>query len=113
MGHQGSGDGSGEIPRSGRDSIVGTFPCHPERSEGPLLMTNRETNRTSVLLWTDNTASYLEAIKAAGLADRVLVDSVPRKDKPSAEQLARTEALMAPGVPPGLLPAMPKLRWAQ
>ena len=28
-------------------------------------------------------------------------------------QLARTEALMAPGVPAGLLPSMKKLRWAQ
>src|SRR5688572_15971624 len=27
--------------------------------------------------------------------------------------MARTEALMAYGAPPGLLPAMPKLRWAQ
>ena len=71
------------------------------------------TNRAHVLLWTDNTASYLDAIKAAGLADRVLVESLSRKDKPSAEQLQRTEALMAPGVPPGVLPAMPKLRWAQ
>ncbi len=71
------------------------------------------TNRAHVLLWTDNTTAYLDAIKAAGLADRVAVDSLPRKGKPSPEQLARTEALMAPGVPPGLLPAMPKLRWAQ
>src|SRR3954468_24944988 len=71
------------------------------------------TNRAHVLLWTDQTATYLDAIKAAGLADRVAIDSLPRKDKPSAEQLARTEALMAPGVPPGLLPSMPKLRWAQ
>jgi phosphoglycerate dehydrogenase-like enzyme len=70
-------------------------------------------NRAHVLLWTDNTAAYLDAIKAAGLADRVAIDSLPRKDKPSAEQLARTEALMAPVVPPGLLPSMPKLRWAQ
>ena len=36
-----------------------------------------------------------------------------RKEKPSADQMARTEALMAYAVPPGLLPAMPKLRWAQ
>jgi phosphoglycerate dehydrogenase-like enzyme len=36
-----------------------------------------------------------------------------RKEKPSAEQLARTEALMAYDVPPGLLPSMPKLRWSQ
>lgn len=71
------------------------------------------TNRAHVLLWTDNTTAYLDAIKAAGLADRVAIDSLPRKEKPSAEQLARTEALMAPVVPPGLLPSMPKLRWAQ
>lgn len=71
------------------------------------------TNHPHVLLWTDNTAAYMEAIKAAGLADRVTVDSLPRKEKPSAEQLARTEALMAATVPAGLLPTMPKLRWAQ
>jgi len=71
------------------------------------------TSRANVLLWTDSTAAYLDAIKAAGLAERVAVDSLPRKEKPNAEQLARTEALMAYGVPSGLLPAMPKLRWAQ
>jgi phosphoglycerate dehydrogenase-like enzyme len=71
------------------------------------------TSRTHVLLWTDSTAAYLDAIKAAGLADRVVVDSLPRKEKPSSEQMAQTEALMAPAVPPGLLPAMPKLRWVQ
>ena len=71
------------------------------------------TNRAQILLWTDNTAPYLDAIKAAGLADRVQVDTLSRKDKPSADQLARTEALMATAVPPGVLPAMKKLRWAQ
>ena len=71
------------------------------------------TSRARVLLWTDSTAAYLDAIKAAGIADRVEVETLPRKEKPSPEQLARTEALMAYTVPPGLLPAMPKLRWAQ
>ena len=71
------------------------------------------TTHTHVLLWTDSTAAYLEAIEAAGLADRVVVDTLARKEKPSAEQMSRTEALMAYAVPPGLLPAMPKLRWAQ
>ena len=71
------------------------------------------TSRTHVLLWTDSTAAYLDAIKAAGLADRVAIDTLPRKEKPSAEQRARTEALMAYAAPPGLLPAMPKLRWVQ
>ena len=71
------------------------------------------TSRTHVLLWTDSTAPYLDAIKASGLTDRVVVDTLPRKEKPSADQMARTEVLMAYGAPPGLLPAMPKLRWAQ
>jgi len=71
------------------------------------------TNRAHVLLWTDNTTAYIDAIKAAGLADRVALETLSRKDKPSAEQLARTEAMMAPAVPAGLLPSMPKLRWAQ
>jgi phosphoglycerate dehydrogenase-like enzyme len=71
------------------------------------------TRRSHVLLWTDSSAAYVDAIEAAGLADRVAIDSLPRKAQPSAEQMARTEALMAYGAPPGLLPAMPKLRWVQ
>jgi phosphoglycerate dehydrogenase-like enzyme len=71
------------------------------------------TNRAHVLLWADSSAAYLDAIKAAGLLDRVAVDTLPRKERPSADQLARTEALMAGAVPAGLLPKMPKLRWAQ
>ena len=51
-----------------------------------------QTNRAHLLLWTDSSAAYLDAIQAAGLADRVAVDALPRKEKPSAEQLARTEA---------------------
>ncbi len=71
------------------------------------------SQRAQVLLWTDSTAAYLDAIKAAGLADRVEVATLTRKEQPSADQMARTEALMAYTVPPGVLPAMPKLRWAQ
>ncbi len=69
--------------------------------------------RIPILLWTDSTAAYLEAIEAAGLSSRVAVETLPRKEKPSPEQLARTEALMAYTVPAGTLSAMPKLRWAQ
>lgn len=71
------------------------------------------SSRAHILLWTDATAAYTSAIDAAGLSDRVVIDTLARKEKPSAEQLARTEALMAPIVPAGVLPAMPKLRWAQ
>jgi hypothetical protein len=71
------------------------------------------TRRANILLWTDATAAYVDAINAAGLAERVALDSLSRKAKPSEEQMARTEALMAYVVPPGVLSAMPKLRWAQ
>lgn len=53
------------------------------------------TSGAHVLLWTDSSAAYLDAIKAAGLAARVVVDTLPRKEKPSADQMAWTEALMA------------------
>lgn len=71
------------------------------------------TSPAHLLLWTDTPAAYLEAIGAAGLADRVAVDTLPRGEKPSPEQLARTEALMAFSVPPGTLASMPRLRWVQ
>ena len=71
------------------------------------------TSRTPVLLWTDSIAAYVEAIKAAGLAERVSIESLPRKERPSAEQMARTEAMMAYTPVAGLLPRMPKLRWVQ
>ena len=71
------------------------------------------SNRAHILLWTNATAAYTGAIAAAGLSDRVVIDTLARNATPSAEQLARTEALMAPIVPAGILPAMPKLRWAQ
>ena len=71
------------------------------------------TSRTNLLLWADSPAAYVDAINAAGLAGRVEIETLPRKEKPSAEQIARTEVLMAYTVPPGLLSSMPKLRWAQ
>jgi len=71
------------------------------------------TSRSHLLLWADSPAAYVDGISAAGLADRVTIDTLPRKEKPTPEQLARTEVLMAYTVPPGLLPKMPKLRWAQ
>ncbi len=71
------------------------------------------TNRTRVLLWTDTPTAYADAITAAGLADRVAVETLPRKGTPSAAQRAETEALLAWGAPAGLLPQMPRLRWAQ
>jgi phosphoglycerate dehydrogenase-like enzyme len=70
-------------------------------------------NPTRVLLWTDAPGPYVEAIGAAGLSERVAIDSLSRKDTPTQAQRADTEAMLAWGVPAGLLPAMPKLRWVQ
>ena len=61
-----------------------TLPGHSHIARSSIV-----TNRAHVLLWTDSSAAYLDAIKAAGLADRVAIDTLPRKEKPSADQLAR------------------------
>ena len=66
---------------------------------------------TNLLLWTDGPTPYLDAIAAAGLTERVTIESLPRKDQPSDAH--QNEALLAWGAPPGLLPKMPNLKWAQ
>ena len=71
------------------------------------------SNRPRLLLWTDTPGPYIDAIAQAGLADRVTVDALSRKDQPSDSQRADTHVLLAAGVPAGLLPAMPNLAWAQ
>ena len=70
-------------------------------------------NPTHLLLWTDGPTPYTNAIAESGLASRVTVDVLPRKDQPSEAQRAQAEAMLAWGAPPGLLPGMPNLRWAQ
>lgn len=71
------------------------------------------SNRTRVLLWTDTPAAYLAAIEESGLAPRVAVETLSRKEEPSAEQRAGVEAMLALSAPAGLLPTMAKLRWIQ
>ncbi len=66
-----------------------------------------------LLLWTDGPQPYIDAIEAAGLAGRVVIETLGRKQEPSEAQKARTEALLAWAAPPGLLPHMAKLAWAQ
>ena len=71
------------------------------------------TKRAQLLLWNPSPAPYVEAIEAAGLSGRVAIQTLAPGAKPSAGQMAETEALIAYAVPPGVLGAMPKLRWAQ
>ncbi|MEJ0017058.1 MAG: D-2-hydroxyacid dehydrogenase [Acetobacteraceae bacterium] len=70
-------------------------------------------NPTRVLLWTDTPGAYLDAIATAGLGDRVVTETLSRKDTPTQAQRADVEALLAWGAPSGLLPQMAKLRWTQ
>jgi len=71
------------------------------------------TNASRLLLWTDAPQPYVEAIGKAGLAKGVTIETVGRKSTPTEAQLAETEVLLTASVPPGLLPRMTKLRWAQ
>lgn len=66
-----------------------------------------------LLLWTDSPAAYQDAIAAADLAGRIEVTALKRSEQPSPPQLQQTEAMLAWGAPPGLLPRMPRLRWVQ
>ena len=70
-------------------------------------------NPPRLLLWTDAPGPYAEAIDREGLAGRVAVEALARKNSPSVAQLAETEAMLAWGAAPGLLSRMPKLRWVQ
>ena len=70
-------------------------------------------NIPRVLLWTDFPGPYIDAIGKARLADQVAVDLLGRLETPSDEQREHTHVLLATGAPPGLLPRMPHLRWAQ
>lgn len=66
-----------------------------------------------LLLWTDGAEPYARAIEAAGLADRLRVEIVPRATTPTDAQLAAAEALLSWGPPAGMLDRMPKLRFVQ
>jgi phosphoglycerate dehydrogenase-like enzyme len=66
-----------------------------------------------LLLWTDTAAPYQAAIAEAGLAERVRISALPRREAPGADLLAETEALLGWGAPAEVLPRMPKLRWIQ
>src|SRR4051794_34771948 len=71
------------------------------------------TNRPHLLLWTNNPGPHLDAMAAAGVSDRVVTEALPMKQVPSDAQLQQSNVLMVPNVPPGLLPKMPNLHWAQ
>lgn len=67
----------------------------------------------TALLWLDQAEVYREALERAGLGGRLDLQLLRQEQQASAEQLARTEILLARQAPPGLLAQMPRLRWIQ
>ena len=70
-------------------------------------------NLPHLLLWTDSPGPYVDAVAKAGLSDRVAIDTLGRREKPSDAQRLESHVLLAASVPPGVLPSMPNLKWAQ
>ena len=66
-----------------------------------------------MLLNVTETKPFRRALEAAGLADRYEVVDVPAGQKPTPEQAARAEVLLAMALPPGTLAEMPRLKWMQ
>ena len=69
--------------------------------------------RPTVLLWLDAAPVYAEAVRRAGLADRVELHSLGNTETPPADLLARCDALLAWRVPKGALRQAARLRWIQ
>jgi phosphoglycerate dehydrogenase-like enzyme len=67
----------------------------------------------NLLLWTDAPGPYIDAIAKAGLSDRVRIETLGRRETPSAAQREQTNVLLAANVAPGILPTMQQLKWAQ
>jgi phosphoglycerate dehydrogenase-like enzyme len=67
----------------------------------------------SALLWLNEAGIYSRALERAGCAGHLDIQLLRSDQEPSADQLARTEVLLARKVPPGLLSQMPRLRWIQ
>jgi phosphoglycerate dehydrogenase-like enzyme len=68
---------------------------------------------THALLWLNEAEIYRRALDCAGLGKNLDIQTLRFDQQPSAEQLARTEFMIARGVPPGTLARMPRLRWIQ
>jgi phosphoglycerate dehydrogenase-like enzyme len=93
---------------------MGSRPCDlPRKRRAAVFYNASHMMKPHILLWAQATAPYVEAVKAAGLYDRVNLHLLPPSEKPSADVLAQAEVVMTYNMPAGVLGQMPKLRWAQ
>ncbi len=70
-------------------------------------------DKPTIVLWLDEAPVYERALAAAGLAERVRTEAVPRASRPAAELLASADAVLAWAAPAGIFREMPRLRWVQ
>jgi phosphoglycerate dehydrogenase-like enzyme len=66
-----------------------------------------------ILMWLDEAPLYRKAAADAGLDAHFEFITVPAKERPSDDVLARAEGLLAWRLPPGIIPSMKSLRWIQ
>lgn len=66
-----------------------------------------------MLVMLPDSKVFREGLEKAGIAGRYEIADVAPGTKPSADQSARAEVMLAFAAPPSLLAEMPKLRWVQ
>lgn len=71
------------------------------------------SNKLQALLYLTNAKPYLDRLAADGLNERVDFTVVKTGEQASEEDLAKAEVLFAPGMPPGALAKMPRLKVIQ
>lgn len=71
------------------------------------------SNKLQALLYLTNPKPYLDRLAADGLHERVDFKVIATGEQASDEELAKAEILFAPGMPPGALAKMPKLKLIQ
>ena len=71
------------------------------------------SNKLQALLYLTNAKPYLDRLAADGLNERVDFTVVKTGEQASEEDLAKADILFAPGMPPGALAKMPRLKLIQ
>ncbi|MBN9277495.1 MAG: D-2-hydroxyacid dehydrogenase [Hyphomicrobium sp.] len=71
------------------------------------------SNKLQALLYLSNPKPYLERLAADGLNERVDFKVIAAGEQATDDDLAKAEILFAPGVPPGTLSKMPRLKIIQ
>ena len=71
------------------------------------------SNKLQALLYLSNAKPYLDRLAADGLNERVDFKVIAAGEQATDEDLSKAEILFAPGVPPGTLGKMPRLKVIQ